>query len=67
MGDWPLVREVGKRADSSSVVGEGESTNPMPGVRGVLGAMGGRVAGSVLRRQERAKTPVRRMIVPRPI
>lgn len=40
------------------------STNPIPGVRGVLGAIEGRVEGSVFRRQDRARTPARRIIVP---
>lgn len=43
------------------------STKPIPGARGVLGVMGGRVEGSVLRRQDRARTPARRMTVPRAI
>ena len=62
-------------ADSSSedtgLVGdaassEQSSTNPMPGVRGVC-ATGWWAVGSLFRRQERARTPARRMTVPRAI
>ena len=42
------------------------STNPMPGVRGVW-ATGWWAVGSLFRRQERARTPARRMMVPRAI
>lgn len=52
---------VGDREDEI-----GESTKPIPGVRDVLGPMGGRV-GSALSRQERARTPIKRMTVPRAI
>lgn len=42
------------------------STKPMPGARGVC-ATGWWAVGSLFRRQERAKTPARRMMVPRAI
>ena len=42
------------------------STKPMPGVSGFW-ETGGRVVGSLLRRQERARTPRRRIRVPRAI
>ena len=57
-------RVVGRRGERSEC-GEGEETNPMPGVRGVGGRGVG--CGSVFRRQERARTPARRMMVPRAI
>ena len=48
-------------------VGDGESSiKPMPGVKGGW-LRGGRVEGSSARRQERARTPARRMTVPRAI
>lgn len=46
---------------------DGESTKPIPGVRGVLGPTGGRVASALFNRQERARTPIKRMTVPREI
>ncbi len=45
---------------------EESEMKPMPGVRGFWDT-GGRVVGSFDRRQERARTPVRRIIVPRAI
>ena len=49
------------------VVGDGESSiKPMPGVNGGW-LSGGRVEGSSVRRQESARTPARRMNVPRAI
>lgn len=42
------------------------STKPMPGARGVC-ATGWWAIGSLFRRQDRAKTPARRMMVPRAI
>ena len=75
---WPLScgDSLSRSAVSSSVMGvvvvvseseiSSSSTNPMPGVRGFW-ATGGRVVGSLFRRQERARTPVRRTTVPRAI
>lgn len=49
------------------VVEDGESSiKPMPGVKGGW-LRGARVEGSSVRRQESARTPARRMIVPRAI
>ena len=42
------------------------STKPIPGVSGFC-ATGGLVVGSLWRRQDRARTPSRRMTVPRAI
>lgn len=46
---------------------ESVSTKPIPGARGVFGATVGRVEGSVLRRQDRERTPVNKIMVPRAI
>ena len=46
---------------------DGESTKPIPGVRGVFGPTGGREPSVLLSRQERAKTPIKRITVPREI
>lgn len=74
-GNRPLL--VVGWSDSSSVFRrsevEGEfseplsSTKPIPGVRGVCGATGGWLCVGSLRRQERARTPTRRITVPKAI
>ena len=62
-----IVDNPGELGEVEVGVGEEESsTKPMPGVNEGWFRVG-RVEGSLLRRQERARTPVRRMTVPRAI
>jgi len=59
---------ISKRSSSVSVEGSDESVSikPMPGDSALAVLVGGFV-GSWFRRQERARTPVRRIAVPRAI